>query len=888
MNLETLRARFLSYFEQHGHGVVPSAALVPHNDPTLMFTNAGMVPFKHIFTGKEAPPSPPRATSSQKCVRAGGKHNDLDNVGYTARHHTFFEMMGNFSFGDYFKRDAIHYAWTFLTQELRIPAEKLYVTVYHTDDEAYNLWKEISGLAEEKILRIPTSDNFWSMGDTGPCGPCSEIFYDHGVDAAEGTWVLDNDGQDLFGDRYIEIWNLVFMQYEQLGDGTRVPLPSPCVDTGMGLERMAALMQGVHDNYETDLFQNIIIAIERITKKARTQDTYASYKVIADHARSCAFLMADGVLPSNEGRGYVLRRIMRRAMRHVHMLGATQPVMHEVAAEIIRLMGNAYPELVRAEALIQTTLRQEETRFRETLERGLSLLEEALEELPDDAVLAGEIAFKLYDTYGFPLDLTQDIVRSRGIIVDIDGFDACMAEQKQRARAAWKGSGATGTDDVWLALHDMHGNTEFTGHTQTQTTAIITSIVIDGKEVQEATAGMEAHILCNQTPFYAESGGQVGDTGNILVDGADIASVTDTKAPVAGMHVHHITLHEGALRVGDNVTLSIDDARRQAIRANHSATHLLHAALRKLLGDHVTQKGSLVTPDRLRFDFSHTQSVTPDELQRVEHIVNRLIWNNTPVTTQLMSADDAIEAGAMALFGEKYDAQVRVLTIGLEDNTHYSMELCGGTHVAQSGDIALFHIVSESAIASGVRRIEAVTREQAYEHFYRAEHALKMCATSLTSTMDDVPARLDQLMQERKTLQKQLLEAKKQLALGSESSAASEEQIGDITFVSRHVHDLPAKELRPLALSALKDGTRTIAAIASTVDGKGAIIVGLTPDLLDAHHAADYVKAAVSAMGGKGGGGRPELAQGGGANGEEAPQALRAIAALMAQNIKKI
>ncbi len=884
MKLEPLRNAFLSYFESQGHNVVASAPLVPQNDPTLMFTNAGMVPFKNLFTGKETPPDPPRATSSQKCVRAGGKHNDLDNVGYTARHHTFFEMLGNFSFGDYFKEQAIVHAWTLLTKELGLPAEKLYATVYHTDDEAFDLWRKISGLPEEKILRIPTNDNFWAMGDTGPCGPCSEIFYDHGEGSAEGQWALDSQGNDLFGDRYIEIWNLVFMQYEQVDADTRIDLPKPCVDTGMGLERMAAVMQGVHDNYSIDLFQQLIMATEDALSQKVSDEHHASYKVIADHLRSSCFLMADGVLPSNEGRGYVLRRIMRRAMRHAHMLGAKEPLMHRLVGSLIREMGGAYPELGRAEALMTTTLKSEEERFRETLDRGLKLLDEAQANLSQGGALPGDIAFKLYDTYGFPPDLTQDILRSSGQTVDMEGFDAAMAEQKARARAAWKGSGESATADIWLALHDTHGATEFLGYTQDGAAATVLAIVVDGKEVEQVAAGQTAQILLNQTPCYAESGGQIGDTGFIMQDGTPIGTITDVTAPVVGLHVHHISA-EQPLAVNDTIDITIDTERRARIRANHSATHLMHAALRNVLGSHVTQKGSLVAPDRLRFDFSHTGAVTPEELQQIEVQVNQVIWRNTPVSTRLMPPDDAINAGAMALFGEKYGEEVRVLSMGIDEGDNdkdYSVELCGGTHVERTGDIGLFKILSESAIAAGVRRIEAVTLHDAYDYVTTLETNLKACATRLTVTPDDVPERLDALLSERKSLQKELAETKKQLALGGGSGGgAEEEMIGNVTYIKRHLEGLPPKELRDIAQGFLKDKQAAIAAVTTNFEGKGSVVVALSADLTTQYQAADFVKTAVEAMGGKGGGGKPELAQGGGPDGSKGPDALAAVKALL-------
>ncbi len=880
MKLEDIRSRFLGYFERNGHKVVSSSPLVPQNDPTLMFTNAGMVQFKNIFTGRETPPSPPRATSSQKCVRAGGKHNDLDNVGYTARHHTFFEMLGNFSFGDYFKEDAIRHAWTLLTEEFGLPADRLYATVYHTDDEAYALWQRIAGLPDHKILRIPTNDNFWAMGDTGPCGPCSEIFYDHGPDAADGAWALDTQGNDQFGDRFIEIWNLVFMQFEQVDATTRIPLPKPCVDTGMGLERMAAVLQHKHNNYDIDLFAALITSVETALGQRATDDNRASYRVIADHLRASCFLIADGVLPSNEGRGYVLRRIMRRAMRHAHLLGATAPLMHKLVPSLISQMGGAYPELSRANALITTTLKSEEERFRETLGRGLKLLADEQESLSDAGVLSGETAFKLYDTYGFPLDLTQDILRNRGQRVDVEGFNAAMQEQKARARAAWKGSGEKAASDIWLSLKDAQGATEFLGYAQSKVEAVITAIVADGKEIPEASAGQTVQLLLNQTPFYAESGGQMGDTGTLSKDGAVVASVRDALAVVQGLHMHVVEVLQGVLRVGDTVEAQVDSARRDRIRANHSATHLMHAALRQVLGEHVTQKGSLVAPDKLRFDFSHQGPLSAQELAQVERQVNRQIWANEAVTTNLMSPDAAIAAGAMALFGEKYGEEVRVLSMG--NTLPFSVELCGGTHTERTGDIGLFKILSESAIASGVRRIEAATRDDAYEYVSKMEGVLRTSAQALTVAPEEVAGRLALVLEERKTLQKELAEARKHLALGKGGpSAPASETVNGIRVISRHLEGLSAKELRPVALEFLGDATNTLVAVTTNDDGKGSVVVALSSDLTSRYQAPELVKAAVSALGGAGGGGRPECAQGGGPDGMKGPQAIAAVRALL-------
>ncbi|MGB7412134.1 MAG: alanine--tRNA ligase, partial [Sphingopyxis granuli] len=729
-----IRRSFLDYFAGEGHHIEPSAPLVPFNDPTLMFVNAGMVPFKNVFTGLEKKPYS-TAASSQKCVRAGGKHNDLDNVGYTARHHTFFEMLGNFSFGDYFKEQAIHHAWTLVHKTWGLPADKLTATVYHTDDEAFDLWRKISGLPEERIIRIPTSDNFWSMGDTGPCGPCSEIFYDHG----DHIWGGPPGSAEEDGDRFIEIWNLVFMQYEQLPGGERVDLPRPSIDTGMGLERLAAVLQGVHDNYDIDTFRALIAASVDLTGVPAEGATQASHRVIADHLRASSFLIADGVLPSNEGRGYVLRRIMRRAMRHAHLLGAKDPLMHRLLPALTTEMGAAYPELIRAQALISETLEREEIKFRQTLDKGLRLLDEATVGMAKGATLPGDVAFKLYDTYGFPYDLTEDALRAEGIAVDRAGFDAAMAQQKAAARAAWKGSGEKASDEIWFDLAEANGGTEFTGYTSTEGEGEVIALVRDGVPVEEAKAGDTVVVLTNQTPFYGESGGQMGDAGTIDTLGGAKATVRDTSKPLGRLHAHQATLEVGSLKVGDTVRLSVDAARRDRIRANHSATHLLHAALRNRLGAHVTQKGSLVAEDRFRFDFSHPKALTAEEIADVEAQVNAHIRANEPVSTRLMTPDDAIAAGAMALFGEKYGDEVRVLSMGKADDRSYSVELCGGTHVRALGDIALFKIVSESAVSSGVRRIEALTGEAARQWLIGRDEALKAAAAALKTAPDEVP-----------------------------------------------------------------------------------------------------------------------------------------------------
>lgn len=875
---KNVRSAFLRYFEKNQHKVLPSSPLVPHNDPTLMFTNAGMNQFKNIFTGIEKAATP-RATTAQKVVRAGGKHNDLDNVGYTARHHTFFEMLGNFSFGDYFKEGAITHAWELLTKDFGIPQEKLTFTVYHTDDDAFNLWKKITGCDDSKILRIPTKDNFWAMGDTGPCGPCSEIFYDHGAQAAEGEWALNPDGSDRFGDRYIEIWNLVFMQYEQVDKDTRIDLPKPSIDTGMGLERVAAVLQGVHDNYDIDLFKNIIRATESLTGVKAEGTKNPSFKVIADHLRSSCFLMADGVMPSNEGRGYVLRRIMRRAMRHVNMLGYKDSLMYRLVPALIAEMGEAYPELMRAEAMITETLKSEEERFRETLERGLRLLTDEREKISAGGKLPGEAAFKLYDTYGFPLDLTQDILRADKIEVDTEGFEAAMEEQRARARAAWKGSGEAAVSSLWFELREKTGPTEFLGYVGSSASGQVLALVKGGQAVDKIKAGEEGYLIANQTPFYGESGGQIGDHGYLSRNLQKIADVTNTIKPLPDMHVHHIKA-EADITVGDGVEFTVDDERRDRIRANHSATHLLHKALRKLLGEHITQKGSLVSEDRLRFDISHPKALTPEEIARIEQEVNHIVWQNAQAFTRIMKPEEAIEQGAMALFGEKYGDEVRVLMMGYEqDGSPYSVELCGGTHVKRTGDIGIFKIISESAIAAGIRRIEAFTRDGAFNYLAAQERTLRDMAGEMKVGTAELPERIAALQQEKKSLQKELADAKKQLALGGNGGSAeiAPEKIGNIEYLARHFADLPPKELRGVAEDLLKGKDNAVVAITSGFEGKGSIVVAVAKPLTGDHNAAELVKTAVPALGGQGGGGRPEMAQGGGPDGSKGEDALAAI-----------
>ncbi len=872
-----IRRSFLDYFEGQGHARVPSAPLVPHNDPTLMFVNAGMVPFKNVFTGLENRPYV-TATSSQKCVRAGGKHNDLDNVGYTARHHTFFEMLGNFSFGDYFKEQAITHAWTLLTKEWGLDPNKLTATVYHTDDQAFDLWKKIAGLPEERIIRIATKDNFWAMGSDGPCGPCSEIFYDHGDHIFGGP----PGSPDEDGDRFVEIWNLVFMQFVQEADEIVGDLPRPSIDTGMGLERVAAVLQGVHDNYDTDIFKALIAESGALTGSATTGENQASHRVIADHLRSAGFLIADGVLPAAEGRGYVLRRIMRRAMRHAHLLGAKNPLMHRMVPSLVAEMGGAYPDLVRAQPLIEATLLQEETRFRQTLSNGLRLLDEATAGMGEGATLPGATAFKLYDTFGFPYDLTEDALRAQGLSVDRAGFDAAMAEQKAAARAAWKGSGAKASDDVWFDIADAVGGTEFTGYTASVGEGQVVALVKEGVRVDRAEGG-EVIVLTNQTPFYGESGGQMGDAGVISTDKGLRAIVEDTSKPLGRLHAHHARIESGTLAVGDTVHLAIDVERRDAVRANHSATHLLHAALRERLGVHVSQKGSLVAPDRLRFDFSHPSALSADDIAAIEADVNREIRGNEDVTTRLMTPDDAVAAGALALFGEKYGDEVRVLSMGALTDKHYSVELCGGTHVNALGDIALFKIVSESAVSSGVRRIEALTGEAARQWLNQRDERLREAAAALKSAPDEVPARVIQLVEERRRLERELAEAKKALAMGGGGSApaAGPEDIGGIAFLGQVVDGLDPKGLRG-AVDEMKQRVGSgVAALVAVNDGRASVAVGVTEDLVGRVSAVELVKAGVAALGGQGGGGRPDMAQGGGPDGAQGAAAIEAVRGML-------
>ena len=872
-----IRATFLDYFARNGHTVVPSSPLVPRNDPTLLFTNSGMVQFKNVFTGQERRPYS-RATTAQKCVRAGGKHNDLDNVGYTARHHTFFEMLGNFSFGDYFKPLAIEHAWTLLTRDFALPKDKLLVTVFSEDEDAADLWKSIAGLTDDRIIRIPTSDNFWRMGDTGPCGPCSEIFYDHGPGIPGGP----PGSPDEDGDRFIEIWNLVFMQFEEGPPGVRAPLPRPSIDTGMGLERFVAILQGKHDNYDTDTFRALILASAEATGQDPDGPFRSSHRVVADHLRSTAFLIAEGVLPSNEGRGYVLRRIMRRAMRHLHMMGARDPVMWRLVPALVRQMGAAYPELSRAESLITDTLRLEETRFKAMLERGLGLLAEETNRLGETEALPGGVAFRLYDTYGFPLDLTQDALREQGRAVDLAGFETAMAEQRTRARAAWSGTGDAATERVWFEIREQVGATEFQGYTTETAEAQILALVIGGMQVQRAEAGDKISVILNQTPFYAESGGQVGDAGIITGAGGMRIAITDTQKRAGDLFVHSGVVEAGTVTVGAPVRAELDHIRRGAIRAHHSATHLLHEALRRRLGTHVAQKGSLNAPDRLRFDVSQPTPISRADLAVVEAEVNARIRENAEVTTRLMTPEAAVAEGAMALFGEKYGDEVRVVAMGEGDDTRpaYSIELCGGTHVRRTGDIGLFRITGEGAVSAGVRRVEAVTGAAALALLAENDRHMDAVAAMLRANPAEIPARVTALIEDRKRLERTVSELQRKLATGG--GAPDLEDIGGIQLAARNVGEVAGKELKGLVDAIAQQVGSGIVALVSTADGKASIAVGVSPDLVKRVSAIDLVRAASAAVGGKGGGGRPEMAQAGGPDPTRADDALDAIRAALA------
>ena len=887
-SVNDIRSTFLNYFAENGHEIVPSSPLVPRNDPTLMFTAAGMVQFKNVFTGVEKR-SYQRATTAQKCVRAGGKHNDLDNVGYTARHLTFFEMLGNFSFGDYFKERAIELAWTLVTKDFGLKKDKLLVTVYHDDDEAANYWKKIAGFSDDRIIRIATSDNFWAAGDTGPCGPCSEIFIDRG----EHIWGGPPGSPEEDGDRFLEFWNLVFMQFDQVTKEERLPLPRPSIDTGMGLERMACILQGVESVFETDLFRNLVDATASALGHGPGKDNVASFRVIADHLRASSFLIADGVLPSNEGRGYVLRRIMRRAMRHAQLLGARDPLMHRLVWALVREMGQAYPDLVRTEKLIEETLRLEETRFRKTLERGLSILDEKSSGLKKGDMFDGDTAFTLYDTYGFPLDLTQDALKSRGISVDQAAFTDAMEKQKAKARELWKGSGDTASENVWFPLREKLGATEFLGYETESAEGVVTALVKDGKDAESLKAGESGSIVLNQTPFYAESGGQVGDTGLLTGEGVKFR-VSDTQKKAGDLFVHIGTLEQGTLKVGTALQLEVDHTRRSSIRSHHSATHLLHEALRQVLGDHIAQRGSLVAPDRLRFDFVHPKPITAEELARVEDIANEVVLENDEVTTRLMAVDDAREAGARALFGEKYGDEVRVVSMGKQARAQgtnalgWSMELCGGTHVRRTGDIGLISVTGESAVASGVRRIEALTGRHARKHANDTMSIAKTAASELRTTVDDMPARIAALMEERKKLERDLSDTRKKLAMGGGTSAGNGaatgiREAGGVKLLARAVEGVETKDLKSLVDDGKKQiGSGVVAIVGVTEDGKAGIVVGVTADLTTRFNAVELVRKGSEALGGKGGGGRPDMAQAGGPDGAKANAALSAIEQAMA------
>jgi len=879
-----IRSTFLDYFKKNGHEVVASSPLVPRNDPTLLFANSGMVQFKNVFTGIEKRPYV-RATTAQKSVRAGGKHNDLDNVGYTARHLTFFEMLGNFSFGDYFKECAIELDWNLITKDFGLPKDKLLVTVYHTDDQAFDLWKKIAGFPDDRIIRIPTSDNFWAMGDTGPCGPCSEIFIDRG----EHIWGGPPGSPQEDGDRFLEFWNLVFMQYEQVTRQERVDLPRPSIDTGMGLERMASILQGVESVFETDLFRHLIDATGSALGHGPDGENTASFRVIADHLRSSCFLIADGVLPSNEGRGYVVRRIMRRAMRHGQLLGASEPLMWKLVPALVREMGQAYPELVRGEALITETLKLEETRFRKTLARGLGLLEDATTSLKAGDMLDGETAFKLYDTYGFPLDLTQDALRQRDISVNLDGFQDAMERQKAEARKNWAGSGEAATETIWFGLREKLGATEFLGYDTEQAEGVVLALVKDGKEIAAAAEGETVGIIVNQTPFYGESGGQMGDTGAISGEGFSV-TVTDTQKKADGLFVHTGKVTKGSVKTGAPVELKVAHSRRSRLRSNHSATHLLHEALREVLGTHVAQKGSLVAPERLRFDFSHPKPISADEIEQVERMANEIVVQNSPVSTRLMSVDDAIAEGAMALFGEKYGDEVRVVSMGTglhgdKANRPYSVELCGGTHVRSTGDIGLVRVVSEGAVAAGVRRMEALTGEAARQYLNEQDRRLKAIAGALKVGPAEALARVEALIDERRKLERELTDARKKLALGGATKAEggeAAEQVAGVSFLGKAVSGVAPKDLKSLADEGKKQIGSGVVVLVGETDGKASVVVGVTEDITKKFSAVDLVRVASAALGGQGGGGRPDMAQAGGPDASKAAEAIAAVKAAVA------
>ena len=883
--LNEIRSAFLDYFEKNDHKIVESSNLVPNNDPTLMFANSGMVQFKNVFTGLEKRDYQ-RATTSQKCVRAGGKHNDLENVGYTPRHHTFFEMLGNFSFGDYFKERAIELAWNLITKEFGLDKNRLYVTVYHDDDEAFNYWKKIAGLSEDKIIRIATSDNFWSMGETGPCGPCSEIFYDHGDHLEGGLPGTKNED----GDRFIEIWNLVFMQYEQISKDKRINLPKPSVDTGMGLERIAALLQGTHDNYETDHFKKIINSAAEILKVKPNKENLASFRVIADHLRASSFLIAEGVLPSNEGRGYVLRRIMRRGMRHSHFLGSKEPIFYYIFKTLKDEMKGNYSEIERAESLIKETLRMEEEKFLVLLDRGIKILNEEITKI--DKILPGEVAFKLYDTYGFPLDLTQDILKNKSLTIDNDKFQSLMKESKELAKKNWKGSGDSTVDDIWFSIKDRLGPSEFLGYETDQAEGIVLSLLKDNKEVNALSENDEGMIILNQTPFYGESGGQVGDTGQII-SGDFIFEITDVQKKLGDLFVHYGKVKSGSIKIKDNVEMKIDIDRRNNIRAYHSATHLLHESLRRVLGTHVTQKGSLVAPDRLRFDFSHMKPISDQEIEKIESHVNSMVQKKSEVKTRIMTPKEAVDNGALALFGEKYGEEVRVLSMGDEKEKYFSTELCGGTHVRNTGDIGKFKIISQSSIAAGVRRVEAL-RENQLNIFLQNKEKLSDLSTQKDEEMiNNLSKQIIKLggkpnldNEDNKTLIKELSKQLEQLKFSSilennSKNIIQDDKINNINVRFQKVEDLPPKELRKLVDTGKRDLKSGIIIVFASLDDKVGIAVGITDELSDKYDAVKFAKTGSEVIGGKGGGGRKDFAQAGGQFKDKIDEAFEKIKSLI-------
>ena len=872
-SVNQIRKTFLDYFAKNGHKVVPSSSLVPDNDPTLMFTNSGMVQFKNVLAGNETRDYT-RATTAQKSVRAGGKHNDLDSVGYDVRHHTFFEMLGNFSFGDYFKDGAIPFAWELLTKDFGLPKDKLAVTIYYNDEEAYNLWKKVSGLPDDRIIRISTKDNFWQMGDTGPCGPCSEIFYDHGPEVWGGLPGTPEED----GDRFIEIWNLVFDQFEDLADGSRINLKRPGIDTGMGLERIAAILQGVHSNFDTDMFQHIIKAIADMANTDPNGPLKASHNVIADHLRSICFLIADGVLPSNEGRGYVLRRIMRRAMRHAYMLGVKDPMIYKLLPTLQKEMGEAYPELYARENLISETIKIEEERFGRTLDKGLKLLDEEISHLGRGDKLSGETAFKLYDTYGFPLDLTQDALKNKNIEVDTDGFDACMARQKEEARKNWAGSGDTAVEKVWYSVEDKVNPTEFLGYNVTKSDGEIVALIQDNKEVNEVISG-KFELVANQTPFYGECGGQVGDTG-LIVSKNFTARVIDTKRKLDKIFVHVCELEKGSVKIGDCANFEVDEENRKRICANHSVTHLAHKALKMILGDHVAQKGSMVEADRMRFDVSHPKQITAEQLRQVEDIVNEQIRNDLPVTTVIMNKEEAVKLGAMALFDEKYGDDVRMVTMG-DENAPFSRELCGGTHVCSTGNIGYFHIIGESAVAAGVRRLECLTGVGADSYVRETENKLHHVATTLKTNLNDLEARINSLLEERKKQEQEIFNLKKALASGKSSSDETE-TVNGIKFVGKLVSGAHPKELKAFVDDIMQNLGSGIVVLCSDKDDKASVVVGVSKDLTAKYNAVDLVRAASAVVGGQGGGGRPDMAQAGGSDVAKINDAISKIETMIA------